>query len=160
VGRAGKNFNAYMEAKDNLVGRRKATKGLSGPVGLFFRGVWLSPNPFPNYSGGLGILSGPTTLQIGERSGAALCGDVAALSRHGYFKQHDQQGTAGRRGLELNPEFFRNSRCARCRSQRRAVRWIVSVQIAGRRGWKVKVWQLARGAHHALPPSIPTWADN
>jgi len=76
-------FRAYMSSKDTWW-ENKADKGLSGPV-AYFSAEFGFHESFPNYSGGLGILSGDHCKSASDLGLPFVA--VSLLYRHGYFKQ-------------------------------------------------------------------------
>src|SRR6185503_17621913 len=94
---------------------------------------------FPNYSGGLGILSGDHCKSASDLGLPFVA--VSLLYRHGYFKQQiNKEGW--QESLELNQNFSQLP--VREVRDDKGAPLLVSVQLADGRV-SVKVWQLAVG---------------
>jgi glycogen phosphorylase len=93
-------FRAYLAAKDTWWGT-KTKKGLTAPVAYFSAEFGLHES-FPNYSGGLGILSGDHCKSASDLGIPFVA--IGLLYKHGYFKQ--QIGKDGwQESHELNQNF-------------------------------------------------------
>ncbi len=130
-------FHSYMAAKDTWWGT-KQTKGLSGPV-AYFSAEFGFHESFPNYSGGLGILSGDHCKSASDLGLPFVA--VSLLYRHGYFKQQINKD-GWQESLELNQNFSQLP--VREVRDEKGTPLLVGVQLPD--GWvTVKVWQLAVG---------------
>ncbi len=137
-------FDAYMAAKDTYGLTRKAPKGKAivsketGPV-AYFSAEFGFHESFPNYSGGLGILSGDHCKAASDL-GLPFCA-FTLLYRHGYFRQ--QIGRDGwQESVQLNQNFSHLPLIeARDTSGHPAY---VDVEIIGRRV-RAKIWRLEVG---------------
>ncbi len=131
------SFNSYMASTETWW-HKKADKGLSGPV-AYFSAEFGFHESFPNYSGGLGILSGDHCKSASDLGLPFVA--VSLLYRHGYFKQQiNKEGW--QESLELNQNFSHLP----VREVRRenGTPVMVGVQLPDRTV-TVKVWQLAVG---------------
>jgi glycogen phosphorylase len=130
-------FRAYMTAQDTWW-HTKAEKGLTGSV-AYFSAEFGFHESFPNYSGGLGILSGDHCKSASDLGLPFVA--VSLLYRHGYFKQQiNKEGW--QESLELNQNFSQLP--VREARDPKGAPLFVRVQLTDR--WvTVKVWQLAVG---------------
>jgi starch phosphorylase len=130
-------FRAYLSSKDTWW-QRKADRGLSRPV-AYFSAEFGFHESFPNYSGGLGILSGDHCKSASDLGLPFLA--ISLLYRHGYFKQEiNKEGW--QESLELNQNFSHLPVQEVAGKDGRPLQ--VSVRILGR-DVAVKIWQLAVG---------------
>ena len=93
-------FRAYMKREDTWWKTRKGN-ALSGPV-AYFSAEFGFHESFPNYSGGLGILSGDHCKSASDLDIPFVA--VSLLYRHGYFKQQINKD-GWQESLELNQNF-------------------------------------------------------
>lgn len=94
-------FRAYMERKDTYGKLRSETTPLQNPV-AYFSAEYGFHESFPNYSGGLGILSGDHCKSASDLDLNFVA--VGLLYRDGYFKQQiDKDGWQG--AVSLNQNF-------------------------------------------------------
>jgi hypothetical protein len=93
-------FRAYLAADDTWW-HNKVDKGLSGPV-AYFSAEFGFHESFPNYSGGLGILSGDHCKSASDLGLPFVA--ISLLYRHGYFKQQINKD-GWQESLELNQNF-------------------------------------------------------
>ncbi len=130
-------FHAYMGAKDTWW-HLKAKQDLSGPV-AYFSAEFGFHESFPNYSGGLGILSGDHCKSASDLGLPFVA--VSLLYRHGYFKQQINKD-GWQESLELNQNFSHLP--VREVRDEKGTPLQVGVQLPD--GYvTVKVWQLAVG---------------
>ena len=95
-----KKFDAYMTRKDTWAKMRKGS-ALTGPV-AYFSAEFGFHESFPNYSGGLGILSGDHCKSASDLDIPFVA--ISLLYRHGYFKQQiNKEGWQD--NLALNQNF-------------------------------------------------------
>src|SRR5262245_18622568 len=130
-------FRAYLAADDTWW-HNKADKGLSGPV-AYFSAEFGFHESFPNYSGGLGILSGDHCKSASDLGLPFVA--VSLLYRHGYFKQQINKD-GWQESLELNQNFTHLPVREVRNAQGQPI--VVRVQVIDR-SIAVKVWQLAIG---------------
>ncbi|MEK0449084.1 MAG: hypothetical protein RL088_1352 [Verrucomicrobiota bacterium] len=130
-------FNAYLSRKDTWAKGRKSSP-LSGPV-AYFSAEFGFHESFPNYSGGLGILSGDHCKSASDLDIPFVA--VGLLYRHGYFRQQiNKEGW--QESLELNQNFTHLAVQEVKDSDGTAL--TVSVKILDR--WvTAKIWKLAIG---------------
>lgn len=94
-------FKNYMGQKDTWGKKRSATSALKGPV-AYFSAEFGFHESVPNYSGGLGILSGDHCKSASDLDIPFVA--VTLLYRHGYFRQ--QIGKDGwQESIQLNQNF-------------------------------------------------------
>jgi len=130
-------FHAYMSATDTWW-QKKATKGLTGPV-AYFSAEFGFHESFPNYSGGLGILSGDHCKSASDLGLPFVA--VSLLYRHGYFKQQINKD-GWQESLGLNQNFSQLP--VREVPDPKGGPLVVAVQLPDGLV-RVKVWQLAVG---------------
>lgn len=131
------SFHTYMASKDTWW-HKKAEKGLTGPV-AYFSAEFGFHESFPNYSGGLGILSGDHCKSASDLGLPFIA--VSLLYRHGYFKQQINKD-GWQESLELNQNFSHLP--VREVRHENGTPVMVGVQLPDRMV-TVKVWQLAVG---------------
>lgn len=130
-------FRSYMKGGSTWWDTRKE-KGLAGPV-AYFSAEFGFHESFPNYSGGLGILSGDHCKSASDLGIPFVA--VSLLYRHGYFKQAiNKEGW--QESLELNQNFSHLP--VREVNDTAGSPLHVEVAIMGQ-PVHVKVWQLAVG---------------
>ncbi|MBE2203697.1 MAG: alpha-glucan family phosphorylase [Chthoniobacterales bacterium] len=94
-------FRAYMERQDTYGKLRSQTTPLKNPV-AYFSAEYGFHESFPNYSGGLGILSGDHCKSASDLDLNFVA--VGLLYRDGYFKQQiDKEGW--QEAVRLNQNF-------------------------------------------------------
>jgi starch phosphorylase len=130
-------FRAYLAADDTWW-HNKVDKGLSGPV-AYFSAEFGFHESFPNYSGGLGILSGDHCKSASDLGLPFVA--ISLLYRHGYFKQQINKD-GWQESLELNQNFTHLP--VREVRNDKGQPIVVRVQLIDR-SVAVKVWQLAIG---------------
>jgi starch phosphorylase len=130
-------FHAYLTRKDTWGKTRKASP-LTGPV-AYFSAEFGFHESFPNYSGGLGILSGDHCKSASDLDIPFVA--VGLLYRHGYFRQQiNKEGW--QESLELNQNFTHLAVQEVKDKDGNAL--TVSVKILDR--WvTAKIWKLAIG---------------
>ncbi len=130
-------FDAYMSRKDTWGKTRMGAK-LSGPV-AYFSAEFGFHESFPNYSGGLGILSGDHCKSASDLDLPFVA--MSLLYRHGYFKQQiNKEGW--QESLALNQNFSHLAVQPVLDAEKHHL--TLGVKILGR--WvRVRVWQLAVG---------------
>lgn len=130
-------FKAYLSRKDTWW-NTSASKRFDGNI-AYFSAEFGFHESFPNYSGGLGILSGDHCKSASDLGLPFVA--VSLLYRHGYFKQQiNKEGW--QESLELNQNFSHLP--VRPVDGPDGKQLQVSVRILGR-AVAVKVWQLAVG---------------
>ena len=132
-----KRFHAYMTRKDTWAKTRTGSP-LVGPV-AYFSAEFGFHESFPNYSGGLGILSGDHCKSASDLDIPFVA--IGLLYRHGYFRQQiNKEGW--QESVELNQNFT-HLPVQEVKDKDGGV-LTVSVKILDR--WvKAKVWRLAIG---------------
>src|SRR5215218_1761046 len=94
-------FRAYMERKDTYGAARKGSPLQRGPV-AYFSAEFGFHESVPNYSGGLGILSGDHCKSASDLDVPFIA--FTLLYRHGYFRQEiDKDGL--QQSVQLNQNF-------------------------------------------------------
>jgi glycogen phosphorylase len=127
----------YLARKDTWW-NKSAPKRFDGSV-AYFSAEFGFHESFPNYSGGLGILSGDHCKSASDLGIPFIA--MSLLYRHGYFKQQiNKEGW--QESLELNQNFSHLP--VREVNDADGKPLHVNVQLLGR-SVKVKVWQLAVG---------------
>ena len=130
-------FDAYMTRQDTW-GKKRKHAPMSGPV-AYFSAEFGFHESFPNYSGGLGILSGDHCKSASDLDLPFVA--VSLLYRHGYFKQQiNKEGW--QENLALNQNFSHLSVQPVLDAEKNHL--TLGVKILDR--WvRVRVWQLAVG---------------
>jgi len=132
-----KQFNAYMARKDTYGKLRSGTTPLKNPV-AYFSAEYGFHESFPNYSGGLGILSGDHCKSASDLDLEFVA--VGLLYRHGYFRQQiDKDGWQEAVGLNQN---FAHLSLHEVKVDGKPLK--VSISLPGREVW-IKVWRLDLG---------------
>ena len=130
-------FHAYMASGETWWHGRPAP-GLGGPV-AYFSAEFGFHESFPNYSGGLGILSGDHCKSASDLALPFVA--ISLLYRHGYFKQQINKD-GWQESLQLNQNFTHLP--VREVKDKDGKPLHVGVHLLGR-NVSVKVWQLAIG---------------
>ena len=130
-------FDAYLNRKDTW-GKTHKVAALPGPV-AYFSAEFGFHESFPNYSGGLGILSGDHCKSASDLDLPFVA--VSLLYRHGYFKQQiNKEGWQD--SLALNQNFSHLAVQPVLDAEKHHL--TIGVKILDR--WvRVRVWQLAVG---------------
>ena len=130
-------FDAYMNRKDTW-GKTRKGSALTGPV-AYFSAEFGFHESFPNYSGGLGILSGDHCKSASDLDLPFVA--ISLLYRHGYFKQQiNREGWQD--NLALNQNFSHLAVQPVLDAEKHHM--TLGVKILDR--WvRVRVWQLAVG---------------
>lgn len=130
-------FDAYMTRKDTW-GKTDKAAALGGPV-AYFSAEFGFHESFPNYSGGLGILSGDHCKSASDLDLPFVA--ISLLYRHGYFKQQiNKEGWQD--SLALNQNFSHLAVQPVLDAEKKHL--TLGVEILDR--WvRVRVWQLAVG---------------
>ncbi len=130
-------LDAYLKRKDTW-GKTRKNSPLDGPV-AYFSAEFGFHESFPNYSGGLGILSGDHCKSASDLDLPFVA--VTLLYRHGYFKQQINKD-GWQESLALNQNFSHLAVQPVLDSEKHQL--TIAVKILDR--WvRVKVWQLAVG---------------
>src|ERR1700680_64435 len=126
-------FKAYM-ARTDTYGRLRS----SAPRIAYFSAEFGFHESVPNYSGGLGILSGDHCKSTSDLDLNFVA--IGLLYRHGYFKQQiDKEGV--QEAVNLNQNFHDLP----IREVRRGdANLLISVRILDRKGFR-RIWQLQVG---------------
>jgi starch phosphorylase len=132
-----KKLDAYMTRKDTW-GKTRKNSPFTGPV-AYFSAEFGFHESFPNYSGGLGILSGDHCKSASDLDIPFVA--VSLLYRHGYFKQQiNKEGWQD--NLALNQNFSHLAVQPVYDENRQHL--TIAVKVLDR--WlRVRVWQLAVG---------------
>jgi len=132
-----KKFDAYMTRTDTW-GKTRKDSPLMGPV-AYFSAEFGFHESFPNYSGGLGILSGDHCKSASDLDLPFVA--ISLLYRHGYFKQQiNKEGW--QESLALNQNFSHLAVQPVYDAEKNHL--TLGVKILDR--WvRVRVWQLAVG---------------
>ncbi|MEO5720009.1 MAG: alpha-glucan family phosphorylase [Chthoniobacterales bacterium] len=127
----------YYLARQDTYGKNGNGKALQNPV-AYFSAEFGFHESIPNYSGGLGILSGDHCKSASDLDLPFVA--MGLLYRHGYFKQQiDRDGT--QQAVSLNQNFHHLP----IREVRRDnARVLISVRILDREVY-AKIWQLHVG---------------
>jgi starch phosphorylase len=130
-------FEAYMARKDTW-GKSRKEAVMKGPV-AYFSAEFGFHESFPNYSGGLGILSGDHCKSASDLDIPFVA--VSLLYRHGYFKQQiNKEGW--QENLALNQNFSHLAVQPILDAEKNHL--TIAVKILDR--WvRVRVWKLAVG---------------
>jgi glycogen phosphorylase len=137
MGNVVKRFRAYLSRKDTWW-NTSAKNRFDGTI-AYFSAEFGFHESFPNYSGGLGILSGDHCKSASDLGLPFIA--VSLLYRHGYFKQQiNKEGW--QESLELNQNFSHLPVRPVEGKDGRPLQ--VEVRILGR-PVAVKIWQLAVG---------------
>ncbi len=129
-------FSAYMARKDTYRKLRKSSP-LDGPI-AYFSAEFGFHESVPNYSGGLGILSGDHCKSASDLDLNFVA--VTLLYRHGYFRQQiNKEGW--QESVSLNQNFH-HLPIREVRAGDKPL--LVSTQLIGREVF-AKVWELAVG---------------
>ncbi len=94
-------FRAYLERKDTYGKRRNESSPLQNPI-AYFSAEYGFHESFPNYSGGLGILSGDHCKSASDLDLPFVA--VGLLYRDGYFKQQINKD-GWQEAVKLNQNF-------------------------------------------------------
>jgi len=130
-------FRAYMSRPDTYGKLRKDPSLKGGPIAYFSAEFGLHES-FPNYSGGLGILSGDHCKSASDLDLNFLA--IGLLYKDGYFRQQiNKEGW--QESIQLNQNF---SHLPVQEVMIKGEPLVLGVDIAAR-SVKVKVWQLAIG---------------
>lgn len=130
-------FEEYMARQDTYGKLRAAVTPVKRPI-AYFSAEYGFHESFPNYSGGLGILSGDHCKSASDLDLNFVA--VGLLYRHGYFKQQiNKEGWQEAVGLNQD---FAHLPVRPVKLDGKPLK--VSVRFPGREVW-VKVWQLAVG---------------
>ena len=129
-------FQKYLARKDTY-GKTGAGSAIKNPI-AYFSAEFGFHESIPNYSGGLGILSGDHCKSASDLDLNFVA--IGLLYRHGYFKQQiDREGT--QQAISLNQNFHHLP----IREVRRNnARVLVSVRMLDREV-KAKIWELHVG---------------
>ncbi len=142
-------FDAYIGRKDTW-GKTRKNAVMAGPV-AYFSAEFGFHESFPNYSGGLGILSGDHCKSASDLDLPFVA--VSLLYRHGYFKQQiNKEGW--QENLALNQNFSHLSVQPVLDAEKNHL--TIGVKILDR--WvRVRVWQLAVGriTLYLMDTSVP-----
>ncbi len=142
-------FDAYITRKDTW-GKTRPEAKMTGPV-AYFSAEFGFHESFPNYSGGLGILSGDHCKSASDIDLPFVA--VSLLYRHGYFKQQiNKEGW--QENLALNQNFSHLSVQPVLDAEKNHL--TIGVKILDR--WvRVRVWQLAVGriTLYLMDTSVP-----
>ena len=130
-------FRGYL-AREDTWWKTSGPKGFAGPI-AYFSAEFGFHESFPNYSGGLGILSGDHCKSASDLGLPFVA--VSLLYRHGYFKQQINKD-GWQESLELNQNFSHLPVREVMGKDGRPMH--VTVNILGRTV-TVKMWQLAVG---------------
>jgi len=130
-------FRSYMGRKDTY-GKTRTGSALTGPV-AYFSAEFGFHESFPNYSGGLGILSGDHCKSASDLDIPFIA--ITLLYRHGYFKQQINKD-GWQESMELNQNFSHLPVQQVFDMEGKPLQ--VTVQIL-ERTVQVKVWKLAVG---------------
>ena len=130
---------AYLARPDTYGKLRKESPLAAAPV-AYFSAEYGFHESFPNYSGGLGILSGDHCKSASDLDLNFIA--VTLLYRHGYFRQQiNKEGWQEDVGLNQN---FSHLALAEAIDKKTGAPLYVSVEILGRTV-RVKVWKLQVG---------------
>ena len=133
-------FKTYLARKDTYGAVFAGKTG--GELVAYFSAEFGFHESVPNYSGGLGILSGDHCKSASDL-GLNFVG-VGLLYRHGYFRQQvNREGL--QEAVQLNQNFFQLPVTPALGSDGEPLK--ISVEIPGRTVW-AKVWKLAVGRIH------------
>ena len=142
-------FDAYIGRKDTW-GKTREGAAMAGPV-AYFSAEFGFHESFPNYSGGLGILSGDHCKSASDLDLPFVA--VSLLYRHGYFKQQiNKEGW--QENLALNQNFSHLSVQPVLDAEKNHL--TIGVKILDR--WvRVRVWKLAVGriTLYLMDTSVP-----
>ena len=142
-------FDAYIGRKDTW-GKTREGAAMAGPV-AYFSAEFGFHESFPNYSGGLGILSGDHCKSASDLDLPFVV--VSLLYRHGYFKQQiNKEGW--QENLALNQNFSHLSVQPVLDAEKNHL--TIGVKILDR--WvRVRVWKLAVGriTLYLMDTSVP-----
>ena len=129
-------FRRYL-AREDTYGKTGAGRALKNPV-AYFSAEFGFHESIPNYSGGLGILSGDHCKSASDLDLNFVA--IGLLYRHGYFKQQiDRDGS--QQAISLNQNFHHLP----LREVRRDnARVLISVRILDREVY-AKIWELYVG---------------
>jgi len=131
-------FKAYL-AREDTYGKQRAANGpLKNPI-AYFSAEFGFHESVPNYSGGLGILSGDHCKSASDL-GLNFCA-VTLLYRHGYFRQRINK--EGGQDSELLNQNFHHLPITEVRDKTDRP-LLVGVEVLNRTVY-AKVWQLAVG---------------
>lgn len=130
-------YKAYMARKDTYGKQRDTGVTPAEPV-AYFSAEYGFHESFPNYSGGLGILSGDHCKSASDLDLDFVA--VGLLYRDGYFKQQINKD-GWQEAVRLNQNFH-HLPVREVRVKEQALK--VSVQLPGREVW-AKVWEVAVG---------------
>ena len=133
-------FKTYLARKDTYGAVFAGKTG--GDLVAYFSAEFGFHESVPNYSGGLGILSGDHCKSASDL-GLNFVG-VGLLYRHGYFRQQvNREGL--QEAVQLNQNFFQLPVTPALGPDGEPLK--ISVEIPGRTVW-AKVWKLAVGRIH------------
>ncbi len=133
-------FKTYLARKDTYGAVFAGKTG--GELVAYFSAEFGFHESVPNYSGGLGILSGDHCKSASDL-GLNFVG-VGLLYRHGYFRQQvNREGL--QEAVQLNQNFFQLPVTPALGPDGEPLK--ISVEIPGRTVW-AKVWKLAVGRIH------------
>ncbi len=133
-------FKTYLARKDTYGAVFAGKTG--GELVAYFSAEFGFHESVPNYSGGLGILSGDHCKSASDL-GLNFVG-VGLLYRHGYFRQQvNREGL--QEAVQLNQNFFQLPVTPALGPDGEPLK--ISVEIPGRIVW-AKVWKLAVGRIH------------
>ena len=133
-------FKTYLARKDTYGAVYAGKTG--GELVAYFSAEFGFHESVPNYSGGLGILSGDHCKSASDL-GLNFVG-VGLLYRHGYFRQQvNREGL--QEAVQLNQNFFQLPVTPALGPDGEPLK--ISVEIPGRTVW-AKVWKLAVGRIH------------
>ena len=129
-------FNTYLGRKDTY-GKTGAGSAIKKPI-AYFSAEFGFHESIPNYSGGLGILSGDHCKSASDLDLNFVA--IGLLYRHGYFRQEiDKEGT--QHAVSLNQNFHH---LPIREVQRDGAKMLVSVEILDREV-HAKIWELHVG---------------
>src|SRR5690242_2410113 len=129
-------YKKYLSGKDTY-GKKGAGGEIKKPI-AYFSAEFGFHESIPNYSGGLGILSGDHCKSASDLDLNFVA--VGLLYRHGYFRQEiDKDG--GQRAISLNQNFHH---LPIREVQRDGSNLLISVRILNRDVF-AKIWQLNVG---------------
>ena len=144
VGAVYKQFQAYMSRQDTY-GRLRAkaagAKDKGNDLVAYFSAEFGFHESVPNYSGGLGILSGDHCKSASDLD-LNFCA-VGLLYRHGYFKQQiNREGWQD--AVQLNQNFYNLPVQEIPDAENNGAPLRIAVELPGRQVY-AKVWKLAVG---------------
>lgn len=131
-------FQAYMARPDTYGKLRRSYKPGHGPI-AYFSAEFGFHESFPNYSGGLGILSGDHCKSASDLDLEFVA--ITLLYKHGYFRQQINKDGV-QESVQLNQNFTHLALTDALDAKGEPC--FVSVDLPGRKV-RVKVWKLQIG---------------